>query len=785
MAWDAKYYAEWTDILNLDWRVDIEADGSFTASEMKVVGDPLTIDFMAQSDDLYDGVIKGSRADLTIYSESNFQWAELYAVDDFQFRMSIYYNDGSDHLYWRGYVITNNYQEPYDGDSYKVTISASDGLGLLKNMPYKYQTTNPYDTYYDGRLLESEIVIDILTKVGCTGFTEYVNIYEESMTATAGYSPFDQLRIDVDVFRDMYCYEVLEEILKKYNAVIRIIGGQPTIYRPVELTGATVYGRIFTADTTKTATSFTPEQWINRTTHTSDIRDYEGGMMMIQSPAKRVTIYQDYGNKPSWIENWKFASDRWSGGGIAVYEASGWTRYGIGAAEIYPIGVGQPSQSDGVALVGVNTYSTLNHYIYQVFGTNTIISATDTMCFQFDYQWFNRSGSPLTFIFYFRLESVTGNYSLQETDDTFADWVTPAVNMSITETDVADGDSGWKTYKRLFTGVDVAGTYRVTFYSPSDAATLLVGIRNVVFIASNDVITSKKISEFKSFGLIKRNTIFGSSYMLGVNWVKRSTKITLQDNDAIVEHKWIGINAINGADKEYSVILGDVVKSGTETNGTSIDNILEQFAGSLATNIRTLLQVIHTVTLSADSPNGSVDITCDGLMRTATYTSDVATTVTLFVAANNTAWSSQGIGLTANGNDIIFTGTAGQEFDGNTTVTNETGGLTGSVNITQPNYYSETLDYSTDWNTRGGSESKELLSIIRDELTDQYSRPKQFLSLPVREFDSTGKTPHINILGNFKDELNTISATERVFVFNKGLFNVKDREWNVDLIEII
>lgn len=789
MAWDAKYYVEWTDILGLDWRVDIEKDGSFTAAEIKATGDPLNIEFLANSDDLFEGLIKGSVANIRIYSATNFQWHELFAVEDMEFRMSIYYNDGSDHLFWRGFLITNNYQEPYDGDVYSVVVSASDGLGILKTMLYKYQTTDPDDTYYDGRLLESEIINDILAKIGITGFTEYVNLYEESMTATAGYSPFDQIRIDVDVFRDMYCYEVLEAILMKYNAVMRIVAGVAIIYRPLELVETTVYGRTFADDNTKSAVTYTAAQYINRTINTSDLIDQQGGTLMIQSPAKKIYLHQDYGNKPSWIENWKFASDRWSGGGIAVYDADGWTRYGIGAAEIYPIGVGQPSQSDGVALVGVNTYPTLNHYIYQIFGTYTIISASDTMCFQFDYQWFNRSAAPLTFIFYFRVETYAGAYSLEETDDSYADWVTPAVNLSITEADVPDGDSGWKTYKRLFTGMDVAGSYKVTFYSPSDAATLLVGIKDVMFLASNDTITSKKITEFKSYGLFPSKSIFGTTYKLGINWTKKSTKIILQDNEAVVEHLWEKANAINGIEKEFGVILGDVTKS--STGGTGIDNILEQFSGSLATSIRTLLQVVHTVTLTADSPDGTANITCDELTKLATYTTDLAGTAAAFVTSHNAAYAAIGITVTNSGADIIFTGTAGQAFTGDTTIVNASGGLDGTVGLTQPDTYSDAIAYSTDWNTffKGGhttgSESKELLSIIVDELAEQYSRPKQFISLPLIENDSTGKTPHVNILGNFKDELNTVGGNNRIFVFNKGNFNVKDREWELDLIEII
>lgn len=780
MAFAVKYRTEFTDILGLDWKVEIEEDAYAGAViPMQCSGSPLTLEFMAASDDFFDNTIKGSKADLIIES-TNFQWIDLYSTEDLRLRMSIYYNTT---LFWQGFVITNNYSEPYDTPKFSVIISASDGLGYLKNYLYKYKTVTEEDTYYEGRRLESQVVLDILVKIGYSSFAEYVNIYEESMVDTVNDSPFDQIRIDVDVFRDMYCYDVLDEILKKYNACIRIIAGRPTIYRPVELAGATVYGRIFTAATTKSSTTLTPAQYISRRGALNDLRDVNGGTLMVQAPAKKIIIYQDYGNKPSWIRNYKFASDRWSGGGIAVYDADEWTRSGIAAAEIYPIGIGQPVQSDGVALVGVNTYPALNHYIYQIFGTYTIVSVTDTMCFQFDYQWFNRSGSPLTFILYFRVEATAAAYGLSETDGSYANWVTPVVNMSITEAGVADGDSGWKTYKRLFTGMDYAGTYKITFFSPSDAANLLVGIKDVLFFASNDTITAKKITEFKSYGLFPKNSIFGTTYQFGINWRKRSTKIVVQDNEAVVAHVWEKINAITGIKKEVSTILGDVTKAGT--GGTGLDNNIEQFTGSLMTNIRTLLQRIDDVTLVSYLDSGIANITVNGVMKTAVWNTSLAQTVTDFITVHYIDFPN--VTVTSGGAGIIrFTGTAGATLT--TSIVNDgiNADLTGTVANTQPLTYTDVFDYSTDWNTRGGSESKELLSIIADELANQFSRPKIFLSsLPIMENNKYSLTPHVDIMGNFQDSLNQTGGNNRKFVFNKGTANIRDREWNIDLIEII
>ncbi len=768
MAWDVKYFCEWTDDLGLDWRVDIEKDGSYTATEMNATGDPLVIEYLSSDDDLFEGRIKGSVATFNIYSETNFQWHELFATKDMEFRMSIYYNDGSDHLFCRGYVIPENFTEPYSGSPYTVTISAADGLGILKNMPYKYQTTDPYDTYYDGRLLLSEIINDILAKIEITGFTEYCNIYEESMTATSGYSLFDQERIDADVFRDMYCYEVLEEILKKMNAVIRIVAGAAVIYRPVELAESTVYGRIFTTDTAKTSTNFTPVQYISRTTHTSDLIHVDGGTLMIQGAAKKVTILQNYGSKESWIDNWQFLGSSYNS---STYKFSDWTYPGSGVQNLINVLKGE---TDGCVLSATTSGPGANPILSQTFGTYALATSDD---FMIEFEYFVYSAIDAQNIsIAVKLKADNSNHWLYPYDDTEArwngseDWIDETVAVGSNEV------TTWQTFRRQITSLPTNGTYTIGLYNgTSSVSNGFWGIRNIRFFSTSDLLIPRKVKYYYPF------------YSQGIPVKLFAKKVVFPrqiiDNKEIAQHIWEKTNPINGKDLQWEILLGDV-------NDTGLDNVLEQFAGSLSTNVRTLLQRVDDVTLTSDTASGTANITVNGNTETAVWNTSLAQTATDFITAHNGDFP--GVNVATGGSGIIkFTGTAGDTL----TVTIENDGinpdLTGTVANTQPLTYSDAHDYSTDWNTyfKGGhstgSESKELLSIIADELAEQYSRPKQFLSLPIIEDDSSGKTPHVNILGNFQDELNQTGGNNRVFVFNKGSFNVRERQWQLDLIEII
>ena len=306
-----RWRIEFSDLQKVEWRISI-ADPDFTGDYtlLKATGNPLNIAYDNESDDVFDPM-RPSRATFEVYSLTNFVLLDLYSVEDMHYPVTIYCN-GS--VFWKGYVETQNYEEVYEPVPYAVSITATDGLSILENILFAdeiaYNAGEETITYYNGHERESAIILDILAEIGFTEFKEYVNIYEDNMLSDADDSPLDQIKIDRDVFKDYYCYEVLSEILKKYNAVIRQKDGVFCIYRPAELIDATVYGRWFTGDTTKTAITLNPDQFIKRKdTHPSARRiQVPGGRLMIQPPAKKVTSVFEYGYKDSWLDNYELAS---------------------------------------------------------------------------------------------------------------------------------------------------------------------------------------------------------------------------------------------------------------------------------------------------------------------------------------------------------------------------------------------------------------------------------------------------------------------------------------------
>jgi len=653
MAYTVQKRAEFKDMTGIDWKIEIEEDAAApaTVTALTCTDNPLVFEFNS-TDDVFNP-LHDSKASFTVYSDTQFALADLYATEDLQFRVKIYQ---ATVLYWMGFIVTNDYTEPYVMPPYPVTIKASCGLSVLKNVLY-----DNAGTYYSGRRHESQIIIDILGKIGYTGFKEYINIYEESMSQTSAHSPLLQVKIDVDIFKDMYCDEVLKEVLKKYNACITHKDGGFVLYRPTELVGATVYGRSYSSYGSHSNTSYTPAKYINRTAHSSTLEQVSGGVLMIQNPAKTVNINQDYGYKDSWLDNWEFRSNKFSGTIITGVEAENWTR--SGGQTIAPIADAIITETDGVLLTNHNGSVPPTRYIYQQFGINAV-SSSDVLSIEFDYLIHNTSGGATTDrSITIKIKSDSSSHWLYNVDEIDCAWsgTLDYINFSATS---AEGSSGWITYKKTIPGLPTTGTYTISIYGLDDDETdVYLGIKNVKFYATSDEMTVKRYKE-SYFPLI---------------WSKWKKTRKYKDIKEVTQDTYTKTNAINGVDLDYDYRLGDVID-------VNIDNVIEQFQGALAT------------------------------------------------------------------------------------------------------YVSTVLDYSTDWNSYDGThtskaESKPLLEIIGDEIAEQYERPKQLIQMPIHDLGSAVSA--INIIGSFQDDLNQYSGSNREFVFNRGDFDVLNRRWTIDLMEII
>ncbi len=875
MAYATIYRAEFKDVLGLLWRVDIELNGwSGGITNFVTTGEPLTIEMLNNGDDWVSASIHGSTVKLGVYAYSDFQWTALYNGIQL-FRMSVYYG-ASYTLYWRGFLDRDGYEENYDMVPYPVTIKANDGLGMLKTMPFKYTTTVENDTYYNFRQTEAYILNEIFNKINITSWKEFINIYESTMANGVGDSPLVQAAIDVDIFKDMNCYDVLEKILSKYDAVIVQDMGEMIIYRPVEINQATVYGRKFTSATAFTSTSMAPEQFISRSGRRGNFIIPEGGSLSLQTPLKKITINQDYGSKKSWIDVFEFNQEDYIPGTLSF---SNWTNNTTNV--VHFLGEKLPREKQGVLLLGTDATG----YIYQDFALYALkTDNTNQFNFSFDYQYYNGYGSSFSSVTTdpaIQIKDSTGTYYLYEIDDEFCGWTnTPSYINIGNENPLKVGGNGWVTYSRKITGLPIDGSYQIRVYKGWSAVTSIGrSIRNVCLIATADTIIAKakrksrwSFSPLWTFGLgigsvnyqiSGKRKITGYSFQEGV------------DNEEIVENEYSVTNSIYGNETDLDRTIGDVLDS-------NVNNILEQFMGAIS--IKTLVNAATkfvtdwaasylpggvvvtslgkvitfeastagidftgstTITNTTGDLTGTVanvvanssgttkiiDITFSGSsgagmvfavdiynrpLGTITYSSSISTTINNFISNHGLDFGDAGYSLSHPSTYVLrMTSSNNYDFDGQYMKT--IGTLEGSIS-TYRAFSAETKRKDTIalsgtngtanilcdgvtklcsmvdtkssgvWNTRQfNNEAKPLLEILGDSIRKQYSRPTHLLSLPMIEQNYTTNEPILRLCFAMRDDLNLdpITGEDRYFFMNGTQFDVKNRQWKIDMIEII
>jgi hypothetical protein len=664
--------------------------------------------------------------------------------------------------YWNGWVDCGNYEEPYEQPPYPVTIKCTDGLSFLKEYEYKDGSGN----IYNGRILESQIVLDILGKIGYTTFKEYVNIYETNMVGTVTDSPMDQIKLDADVFLDMRCQEVLINICRKYGCFLRMVDGVFSFVRPNELDGATVYGRYFTTATAKTGISLSPEQQIRRSGSSTDRIQVPGGVQWVQKPSSAVYLRFDYGNKGSWVENYEFNGDTFTGDLLSGYTVDNWTK----SAEletvsgIYPYYYTGEETAEGI-FINEQWSPSNDAYLYQVFGSD-LKSTSDALVISFEYLHLNQGAGTANLDYTIVITDGT-NY-LYAVDTEYCDWDSSLQAIGGTDS-VPVGTSGWKTYTRRVNGLPSDGPYTIKLYGLEDySANCSLAYRNIRFYATSDKITWKKTkSYYWPFGWAKK-------------WVKSFNYI---DRKEVVNENFPADpdTGINGDITEYGLLLGDVT-----TATTGIDNVLEQFAGSLQTRSYTGYRV-DTIHLKGGGAGEEATVTCNNVVAQIEYDTNLDTTAANFVTDHAVDFAAEDVTLTAIAHTLYFTSDiAGVEYTGDTTIVPDgVDTLDGDVTMGVAYVWAS----STAWDTRGGSENAKLLEIVGTEIKNHLARPRQIIQMNIQEdyryVTGTDRPPQVNMIGRIEDSLNTYGGNARHFVINAGEFSVINRSWTVDLIEII
>jgi hypothetical protein len=165
--------------------------------------------------------IRGTSLDYSIIEEVDFEFLEFYTNKNKFVKVELY--DPSDTLMWVGYNLPQQYQTPYTSVPNIVSFTAADGLGLLKTESFTLS----------GFMSLLQIVIYCISKTGLVlGYSIAINMWATLHNTSR--SPLEQTYIYSEAFAGLSCYDVLEDILKLFNAEITQSRGRWRITRSAD-----------------------------------------------------------------------------------------------------------------------------------------------------------------------------------------------------------------------------------------------------------------------------------------------------------------------------------------------------------------------------------------------------------------------------------------------------------------------------------------------------------------------------------------------------------------------
>ena len=122
-----KYIAGGKDISGEVIEIRIYKEGySGSSIEIKMASSPLL-----RMDN--GGRVKGTSLEFTLISETAGQLSDLYTTDPYELQVQL--SKGSATI-WTGYILREQYGEEYIEAPYPISLTATDGLGVLKELAY-------------------------------------------------------------------------------------------------------------------------------------------------------------------------------------------------------------------------------------------------------------------------------------------------------------------------------------------------------------------------------------------------------------------------------------------------------------------------------------------------------------------------------------------------------------------------------------------------------------------------------------------------------------------------
>lgn len=151
--------------------------------------------------------VRGTSLELSIETCFDGDLREFYTTDRKKFRVEVY---RSGVLFWSGHILSELYSEPYISVPFDVSVTASDGLGLLKNIPFGLSGKRSVFDVIKYCCEQTGLVLNYVfaSKLLATGMSGVASVYTQAF-------------VDCNAFDDADCYEALEKVLITFGSYIK------------------------------------------------------------------------------------------------------------------------------------------------------------------------------------------------------------------------------------------------------------------------------------------------------------------------------------------------------------------------------------------------------------------------------------------------------------------------------------------------------------------------------------------------------------------------------------
>lgn len=247
---EAVYATRWClqyfDLHNRMTRVDIEEkDYAGSITYVKGGSNPFVLAWSNLGETNIFTRIFGSVATISLISETDFMFLDLFTQDERKFRVKQYKDVGAGLvLKWIGFVLPMAYSEPYYIDrNYEVQITANDQIGNLKDIDFSDDSGNKFT----GSMSFLDAICAILRKTDILNdLRDSVNIFELTMQDDAEDSSIQQGYFDASIYFKNNCEDVLVSLMTTFGARVYQAEGYWNVELIEQRSSSSIAHRIFT-----------------------------------------------------------------------------------------------------------------------------------------------------------------------------------------------------------------------------------------------------------------------------------------------------------------------------------------------------------------------------------------------------------------------------------------------------------------------------------------------------------------------------------------------------------